>query len=153
MDANWIDDLVRTVQAKGVRRGQSTQLIVAAESQAPEMFKRLCNQISADISQYQSKMADASLQCDVGPERLIIRHQTYPFLDFSMSLTGHSIRIVAVKKRYPDSSNGQTETPVFVVAGDGGEVYYRINGNDQLFANEAEVSERLLRPLLEFIGS
>jgi uncharacterized alpha-E superfamily protein len=82
----------------------------------------------------------------------MVRHDGYPFFDMTVFLEPTRMRIVTARKRHSNSSNGQTETSLSVLTEGEGINYYRVETTGQIFANEAEVSEMLLRPLLEFIN-
>ena len=151
MAKDWMRQFVDSVLQKQAGRPQSTQVTAA---QAERMFERLCGQIEEDVSSYRSEFPAFPLQYEAKPGSLMIRHEGYPYFVLTATLTDEqAVRIVTVKKKFPDSDNGQSKTFVFLVAGKDGGEYYRVNGNDRLLTDEAEVSECLLRPLLEFLHS
>jgi hypothetical protein len=153
MDRNWMDEFIRSAVAQQIKRHEQANLAALGAAQIPKMFKRLCTQIQADVSTYQTKIPGASLQFEARSDSFMVRHEKFPFFDMTVFAENQRMRIVTVKKKYSDSADGQTETSLFVTATGEGQAYYRIEGNDRVFANEPEISEALLRPLLEFVNS
>jgi hypothetical protein len=116
------------------------------------MWRKLCDQVKSDVEKY-SRATNTPIAIDLShPEVLDINYEQYPHFRLRIGSRPPAITVWQDTKKNTDSTKKPPkESEILVVAKSQDELLYRVNGEDKI--DEADVSEFLLKPLLEFIES
>jgi len=154
MPKDWMNKFLKDRQERFDENIRKAQLQGIANSQIPQMFRRLCAQITEDLAKYRS--APLAKQINAQPDQhtgaFTVEAQSYPHFWMQLLPASTCIEVKLSKRR--SSSAPQVDEPeqvqIFVSADGAEELYYSIAG--ERYLDESGVSELLLKPLLEFIG-
>jgi hypothetical protein len=151
MGKDWIADLLKQRELRQQEGARQVQLETAALDQIPAMFKRLSAQVQRDVQRY-SEGTGNRVRCQITPNKCEVNADLFPFFWLCIEPGKSGIKVSQTSKKSSSSQpNELLESEVLIISKRQDENYYRIEGYDH--ASEADVSEHLLRPLLEQIES
>jgi len=149
MGKDWMSELLKRRELKLQEGAHQAQLGVLAQTQGPDMFRRLCQQIQADLGQYSQATGDVVL-CNFSGSTCEAKHDSFPTFWLQIRFEHSQIQVIQTTRKSSSAEPGRKEFTILVIGKAQDELYYRIDGVD--YASEFDVSERLLAPLVESIG-
>jgi hypothetical protein len=150
MAKDWMKDFITEKKAQRDTELRKAELERLAAPMAPQLYRRLCSQLESDVSEYNGS-GHSLLECALFPSGSFeVKHPRYPAFWLQLSLEGATITYM-VRQKLSDSATEVADEGTIPIGTNGQDDYfYRVNGENILDASE--VSERLLRPLLECVN-
>ena len=152
MGKDWMTKFLnqRDVNRKTAER--KAELDSLALAQIPETLKRLTRQMKSDLEQYNKASSGQHVEIKERPQdnSLEASCQNFPHFWLRLEPQKAGIGIALNVKKSSSDSTPRSEKTILVIAKAMDELYYRLDGTD--YADESEVSEQILRPLLEVLS-
>ena len=98
MGKDWVSDLLKRRTQKLRDHERQMQLSALAQSQAPDMFRRLCAQVQQDVSLYTQGTGNV-LRCVFGNETCEVKYEKFPTFWMQISLANSGFPVIRTSKK------------------------------------------------------
>ena len=150
MAKRWIQDLVSRRQLTQAELQRKAELEAVAKIRTPDLFRSLRDCMERDVAEYLSTPGSRQIRFQPRDDRTFeVEYPLYPHFWLRLSIETGMMEYIITTRSSSSAKDVRKEGTILATATGQDELYYRLEGVD--IPNEAEVSERLLRPLLEFV--